>query len=105
MEAAVEVEVAMTTIGYCSGDDVDLELEDDELSIGAEVTCDDSDGGGGGGGVSILEELLKAENGNGEALACLQVNMHIQRFSPYYNVSIHSRKRKKRKYELRAALA
>ena len=57
--------------------DVDLELEDDELSIGAEVTCDDSDGGGGGGGVSILEELLKAENGNGEALACLQVNSMV----------------------------
>ena len=49
-----------------------LELDDDELSIGAEVTCDDSDSGGGG--VSILEELLKAENGNGDALACLQVN-------------------------------
>ena len=76
MEAAVEVEVAMTTIGYCSGDDVDLELDDDELSIGAEVTCDDSDGNGGGG-VSILEELLKAENGNGEALACLQVNSMV----------------------------
>ena len=75
MEAAVEVEVVT---GYCNGDDVDLELDDDELSIGAEVTCDDSDGNGGG--VSILEELLKAQNGNGEALACLQVNARSMRY-------------------------
>ena len=68
MEGAVEVEVA-ATIGFCGDNDLDL---DDDLSIGAEVTCEDSDSVVSG--VSILEELLKAENGNGDALACLQVN-------------------------------
>lgn len=70
MEAAVEVEVA-AMIGFCGDDDLDL---DDDLSIGAEVTCEDSDAASAVSGVSILEELLKAENGNGDALACLQVN-------------------------------
>ena len=69
MESAVEVEVA-ATIGC-----FDLDLEDD-LNIGAEVTCSEEEDAetADSSGVSILEELLKAENGNGDALACLQVN-------------------------------
>jgi len=67
MESAVEVEVA-ATIGC-----FDLDLEDD-LNIGAEVTCSEEEDAeaADSSGVSILEELLKAENGNGDALACLQ---------------------------------
>lgn len=71
MEAAVEVEV-VTAVGCRGGDggeEVDLDLEDD-LSIGAEVTCAEEDSSVSG--VSILEELLLAENGKGDSLACLQ---------------------------------
>ena len=76
MEAAVEVEV-VTSVGCCGGgggdggEEVDLDLEDD-LSIGAEVTCAEDSSVSG---VSILEELLLAENGNGDSLACLQVSL------------------------------
>ena len=75
MEAAVEVEV-VTAVGCCGsggdgGGEVDLDLEDD-LSIGAEVTCAEEDSSVSG--VSILEELLLAENGKGDSLACLQVS-------------------------------
>ena len=74
MEAAVEVEV-VTAVGCCGsggdgGGEVDLDLEDD-LSIGAEVTCAEDSSVSR---VSILEELLLAENGNGDSLACLQVS-------------------------------
>ena len=74
MEAAVEVEV-VTAVGCRGGDggeEVDLDLEDD-LSIGAEVTCAEEDSSVSG--VSILEELLLAENGKGDSLACLQVKI------------------------------
>ena len=79
--AAVEVEVA-ATMGCFGGDgDDDLDVDpDDDLSIGAEVTCavEDSDSGASVSEVSILEELLNAENGNGDALACLQVKIETK---------------------------
>ena len=88
MEVELSAAAAAAMIGVAVDDDLDVE---DDLSIGAEVTCSGDSGGevtvtcsgevnssSSPSEVSILEELLKAENGNGDALACLQVRRSFE---------------------------